>query len=267
MTSPLADAIRSAFLECRDMDASLGERLDAFAASVRAISPPFAEAVDRLVEPSAEGGSGRRRAWRRRSSAAVLPARREGPHRLARRIAEGRAQSPSSSIAAIGARIAASTRERWRRPGRRSKRPAARSWRSSPIASNMRRSIRAEAEAGFPVLTDMDNGYAMSLNLVFWVGEEMRDIHVRGRPRPRRIPGQRFLDGAGTGDFRGRPGRPREGAFCRSGLSQAHDDREHAGGVSLLIISRPARGQSEARRRFISIDAAAERGRPSTPNR
>ena len=34
--------------------------------------------------------------------------------------------------------------------------------------------IRGEAEADFPVLTDMDNGYAMSLNLVFWVGEEMR---------------------------------------------------------------------------------------------
>ena len=49
MTSPLAQSIRSAFLECRDKDASLGERLEAFAASVRAISAPFAEAVDRLV--------------------------------------------------------------------------------------------------------------------------------------------------------------------------------------------------------------------------
>ena len=34
--------------------------------------------------------------------------------------------------------------------------------------------IRAEAEGRFPILVDMDNGYAMSLNLVFWVGEEMR---------------------------------------------------------------------------------------------
>ena len=39
--------------------------------------------------------------------------------------------------------------------------------------------IRAEAEARFPVLTDMDNGYAMSLNLVFWVGAEMRDFMSR----------------------------------------------------------------------------------------
>ena len=27
-----------------------------------------------------------------------------------------------------------------------------------------------------PVLTDLDNGYAMSLNLAFWVGEEMRNL-------------------------------------------------------------------------------------------
>jgi len=36
--------------------------------------------------------------------------------------------------------------------------------------------LRGEAEADFHVLTDMDNGYAMSLNLVFWVGEEMRNF-------------------------------------------------------------------------------------------
>jgi peroxiredoxin len=34
--------------------------------------------------------------------------------------------------------------------------------------------IREEAEGQFPILVDMDNGYAMSLNLVFWVGDEMQ---------------------------------------------------------------------------------------------
>ena len=60
MISPLADAIQAAFQHCRDMDASLGERLDAFAASVRAISEPFADAVDRLVArlQKAEVGAG-----------------------------------------------------------------------------------------------------------------------------------------------------------------------------------------------------------------
>ena len=34
--------------------------------------------------------------------------------------------------------------------------------------------LKAEHDAPFPILTDIDNGYAMSLNLAFWVGEEMQ---------------------------------------------------------------------------------------------
>ena len=36
--------------------------------------------------------------------------------------------------------------------------------------------LRATAQAPFLVLTDMDNGYAMSLGLAVWVGDEMREI-------------------------------------------------------------------------------------------
>src|ERR1700754_4145224 len=45
----LADDVRDAFLEARGMDASLGDRLDAFADAMRRIDPSFAGAVDRLV--------------------------------------------------------------------------------------------------------------------------------------------------------------------------------------------------------------------------
>ncbi len=34
--------------------------------------------------------------------------------------------------------------------------------------------FKTEADATFPVLTDVDNGYALSLNLAIWVGEEMQ---------------------------------------------------------------------------------------------
>src|SRR5262249_37563579 len=45
MTSrPLPDALEEAFRHCRDMEASLGERLDSFARAVRALNPPFAHA-------------------------------------------------------------------------------------------------------------------------------------------------------------------------------------------------------------------------------
>jgi peroxiredoxin len=36
--------------------------------------------------------------------------------------------------------------------------------------------LKAISRAPFLVLTDMDNGYAMSLNLAIWVGEELRKI-------------------------------------------------------------------------------------------
>ena len=36
--------------------------------------------------------------------------------------------------------------------------------------------LKAEHDAPFPILTDIDNGYAMSLNLAFWVGDEMQKL-------------------------------------------------------------------------------------------
>jgi peroxiredoxin len=41
--------------------------------------------------------------------------------------------------------------------------------------------FKIDGHIPFPVLTDMDNGYAMSLNLVFWMGEEMKEM-MRQRP-------------------------------------------------------------------------------------
>ena len=35
--------------------------------------------------------------------------------------------------------------------------------------------LREYADAPFPVLTDLDNGYALLLNLAFWVGDEKRE--------------------------------------------------------------------------------------------
>ena len=34
--------------------------------------------------------------------------------------------------------------------------------------------LKVESGAPFPILTDFDNGYALSLNLAFWVGDEMQ---------------------------------------------------------------------------------------------
>jgi peroxiredoxin len=36
--------------------------------------------------------------------------------------------------------------------------------------------LKVESGAPFPILTDFDNGYALSLNLAFWVGDEMQRL-------------------------------------------------------------------------------------------
>ena len=64
--------------------------------------------------------------------------------------------------------------------------------------------LQVDSKAPFLVLTDMDNGYAMSLNLAIWVGEEMRKIIAERHDVPR-YPGQQFLGSADPGDVRGRP--------------------------------------------------------------
>jgi peroxiredoxin len=171
--SSLANAVRGAFLECRDMDASLGDRLGAFADSLRRIDPAFASAVDRLVSrlQQAEVGAGAPKVGdllpafylpnERGRVVALAEMIEKGPlavvvHRghwcpycriNTRSLAEAQPQ-----IKAAGGQVAAIVPDR-------------------QLYANQ---IREEAEGQFPILVDMDNGYAMSLNLVFWVGDEMR---------------------------------------------------------------------------------------------
>jgi peroxiredoxin len=50
----------------------------------------------------------------------------------------------------------------------------------SPETHQYGAELRDYAEAPFPVLTDLDNGYALSLNLAFWVGDEKREAMKAG---------------------------------------------------------------------------------------
>jgi peroxiredoxin len=169
----LADAVRDAFVECRDMDASLGNRLDAFADSLRRIDPVFSGAVDRLVGrlQQAEVGAGAPKVGDplppfylpdQKGRIVALPEMTaKGPlavvvHRghwcpycriNTRSLAEAQPR-----IEAAGGQVIAIVPDRQRYADQ----------------------IREEADGQFPILVDMDNGYAMSLNLVFWVGDEMR---------------------------------------------------------------------------------------------
>ena len=49
MTTQAFASLEEAFLYCRDMDASLAQRLDAFSLATRYLIPGYQEAVDRMV--------------------------------------------------------------------------------------------------------------------------------------------------------------------------------------------------------------------------
>jgi peroxiredoxin len=176
-----ATSLKDIFNQCRDMDASLSERLGAFAQASRERQPAFAEAVDRLVGRLQESDTGRSApkvgdpmpefllpddAGRLISLEDVL---RNGPVALTFhrghwcpycRISVNALAQAQRVIAKEGGQIVAIMPER----------------------EQFARELRDDAHADFSILIDMDNGYAMSLGLAYWVGEEMKQ-HILDRGR------------------------------------------------------------------------------------
>src|SRR6516162_468177 len=176
MTSkPLAEALEEAFRHCRDMDASLSERLDSLARAVRKLSPPFADAVDRLVSRLQKSGVGETapqfgeplppfhlpdEAGRIVSLDALLS---KGPvavtfHRghwcpYCRLNTYALAQA-QKEVEREGCQIVA----------------------IMPDRQQFAEEFKTETKVRFPILTDMDSGYALCLNLLIWVGVEMQRL-------------------------------------------------------------------------------------------
>jgi peroxiredoxin len=171
----LAGALETAFQHARGMDASLGERLKFIADSVRSLSGSFAEAVDRLVNRLQKSGAG--------ASAPgpgdpmppfVLPddsgrlvslddLLNNGPTAIVFhrghwcpycRINTDALAKVHEDIRAEGGQIIA----------------------IMPEGRQFSAKLKSETQATFPILTDVDNGYALSLNLAIWVGEEMQRL-------------------------------------------------------------------------------------------
>ena len=174
-SKPLSELLEEAFVKCRDMDASLAERLQAFAEAVRDLGPIFKSSVDDLVTmlSAHEVGEAAPKPGDKMPDF-VLPDERgqlvsldqllkKGPvavtfHRghwcpycriNTKALAEAQGQ-----IAAAGGQVAA----------------------IMPDREHFTAELKAASEAPFPILTDIDNGYAMSLNLAFWVGDEMQKL-------------------------------------------------------------------------------------------
>jgi peroxiredoxin len=173
------ESFDEAFARVREMDASLSEQLRAFAEAARQRRPDFAEAVDRLVERLRKYGAGASAPRQGESMPAfVLPddagrmvslvqLLNHGPvavtfHRghwcpYCRININALAQA-HKEIAAEGGQIVA----------------------IMPDRQKFVAEFKSQSNVRFPILTDMDNGYALSLNLTIWVGAEMQKM-MEGR--------------------------------------------------------------------------------------
>jgi peroxiredoxin len=167
--------LRQAFVRCRDMEGTLGEQLEAYAAAGREIFPAYSEAVDRLVERIHENGGGEN---------APRPGEAMPPFLLPDDT--GRLVSLPSLLANrphavmffrghwcpycrlnVHAVIEAMDRIRDAGGGIVAIMPETQAFAGR---------FKEEAGAPFPVLTDLDNGYALSLNLAIWLGAEIQKL-------------------------------------------------------------------------------------------
>ena len=166
-------SLNDVFEQCRDMDASLTERLAIFAGAVRDQQPSFTAAVDRLVERLHNSGAG---------EAAPQPGDAMPPFVLPDE--SGRLVSMEQLLRA-GPIAVTFHRGHWCPYCRININALARAHETIcregggiiaivPERQKYAAEFKVDGRVTFPILTDMDNGYAMSLNLTIWVGEEMK---------------------------------------------------------------------------------------------
>jgi len=166
--------LKQAFEQARDFEGSLDERLALYVEAVRQIRPGFAAAVDRLVARLHEHKAGEN---------APQPGDVMSPFLLPDEV--GRMVS-LTELLAQGPVVVTFHRGHWCPYCRISINTLARAQSQIqglgarmvaivPDRQQFAAEMKDESGVNFPILTDMDNGYAMSLNLAIWVGAEMKE--------------------------------------------------------------------------------------------
>ncbi len=170
-----AERLRTAFQHCRDMEGTLSEQLRAYADVSREVFPAYGEAVDRLVERLNGNGGGETAPHPgdpmppfmlpdEAGRLVMLPALLAyGPVAVMFlrghwcpycRLNVRAVVQAQDRIAAMGAQIVA----------------------IMPETQQYTRQLKSDSAAPFPILTDLDNGYALSLNLAIWLGAEIQQL-------------------------------------------------------------------------------------------
>jgi len=184
MTSnAIREELEQAFQRIGAMDASLDEQLKAFSDAARQKRPQFAEAVDRLVGRLRESGAG---------TSAPQPGELMPPFHLPDE--SGRIVSLDQLLAKgpvavtfhrghwcpycrININALAHTQEKIASEG-------GQIVAIMPDRQQFVSELKSAAKVPFSILTDMDNGYALSLNLAIWLGAEMQKMLAGLRDLP-----------------------------------------------------------------------------------
>jgi peroxiredoxin len=170
-----AERLKLAFQECRDMEGTLNEQLRAYAAAGREFFPAYGEAVDRLVARIHENGGGEN---------APRPGDPMPPFILPDET--GRLIS-LNSLLENGPVAVMFYRGHWCPYCRLNVRAVIQAYdriKASggqvvailPEIQEFSEKFKSDSRAPFPVLTDLDNGYALSLNLAIWLGTEIQQL-------------------------------------------------------------------------------------------
>ena len=175
MTDLAAQALDDAFRRVRDLDVSLSEQLRGFAETTRRERPEFAAAVDRLIDRLRQYGAGESAPKPGEPMPAfVLPDENGDIVRLDDFLDEGPVAitfhrghwCPYCRIN-INALVQAQ------------KELAQGEGQIIAIMPDLQKfvlELKLQSNVPFPILSDMDNGYALSLNLTIWVGTELRKM-------------------------------------------------------------------------------------------
>lgn len=173
--NPIEKAIEIA----RSMDAPLSVRLKSVADEIGRLNPQFAEIVDRMIARLADNGVGLSAPKPGQAMPEfVLPDETGRLVTLSQLLASGplvvsfnrghwcpycrlnidALAKAQPEIAALGAQIVA----------------------ISPETVRWSAELKADANAPFSILSDVDGGYALEVNLLFWIGDEKREALAAG---------------------------------------------------------------------------------------
>ncbi|HXZ68744.1 MAG TPA: peroxiredoxin-like family protein [Alphaproteobacteria bacterium] len=179
-TPPTPGSLAQVFEAARSMDAPINERLKIIADATRRFSPEYGRAVDDLAErlsaanafenvpnvgdamppfmmPDNRGALVDLESLTRQGPAAIVFQRGSWcpfcrMNTIALSEAYGAARAAGGNIVAV-----------------------------SPDVRKFTNALREEFHVPFQLLTDIDNGYAMSLGLLIWIGDSLFSMHVRAQ--------------------------------------------------------------------------------------